>query len=105
MSNRLDRQAGQSLKLSPRLQRALVDGAARIDFLCFLRLAFECIEPGKTLHLNWHIQAMAHRLERVRLGQSRRLIFTMPPRYLKSIVASVIWPAYLLGLDPTLRII
>jgi predicted phage terminase large subunit-like protein len=44
-------------------------------------------------------------LERVRSGKTKRLIINMPPRSLKSIVASVAFPAFVLGHDPTRRII
>ena len=48
---------------------------------------------------------MAHALERVRRGETKRLIITVPPRHLKSITASVAFPAYVLGRDPTKKII
>jgi predicted phage terminase large subunit-like protein len=38
-------------------------------------------------------------------GDTQRLIITMPPRYLKSICASVAFPAWVLGHDPTQQII
>ena len=38
-------------------------------------------------------------------GTINRLITTVPPRHLKSIVFSVALPAFLLGRDPTKRII
>jgi len=38
-------------------------------------------------------------------GEVRRLIITVPPRSLKSICASVAFPAFVLGQDPTRRII
>ena len=38
-------------------------------------------------------------------GKLDRLIVTLPPRHLKSIIFSVALPAFLLGLDPTKRII
>jgi hypothetical protein len=44
-------------------------------------------------------------LKRVRRGEVRRLIINMPPRSLKSIVASVAFPAFVLGHDPSRRII
>ena len=34
-------------------------------------------------------------------GKLKRLITTVPPRHLKSIIFSVALPAFLLGLDPT----
>ena len=38
-------------------------------------------------------------------GENQRLLITLPPRSLKSICASVALPAWILGLDPTMRII
>jgi hypothetical protein len=38
-------------------------------------------------------------------GENRRLIITIPPRHLKSICTSVALPAFILGHDPTRRII
>jgi predicted phage terminase large subunit-like protein len=55
--------------------------------------------------MNWHIDAIAHHLEQVRLGRIKRLIINLPPRYLKSLMASVAFPAFLLGHDPTKRVI
>ena len=40
-----------------------------------------------------------------RRGEIKRLIILMPPRNLKSICASVAFPAWLLGRDPTRKII
>ena len=45
------------------------------------------------------------RFKRVAEGEIKRLIILMPPRSLKSICASVALPAWLLGSDPTRRII
>ena len=38
-------------------------------------------------------------------GEIRRLIITVPPRHLKSLCVSIAYPAFLLGHDPTRRII
>ena len=78
--------------LSPAALRAIADGLARDDLYSFTRRAFEVVSPGEKLHLNWHIQAMTYELDRVRRGECRRLIITMPPRNLKSITASVAYP-------------
>ena len=48
---------------------------------------------------------MAHQLERCRKREIRRLIITVPPRNLKSMTASVAFPAFVLGHDPTKRIV
>ena len=54
---------------------------------------------------NWHLEAMAYYLTRVLNGEIRRLIITVPPRSLKSICASVAFPAFALGYRPQLRFI
>src|SRR6266849_3108749 len=63
------------------------------------------LTPGQTFIRSWHLDAIAWRLERVRRGEIKRLIINMPPRSLKSIAASVAFPAFVLGHDPTRRII
>lgn len=77
----------------------------RADFRAFVHKVFMTLSPGQTYVPSWHIDAIADRLERVRRGEIRRLIINMPPRSLKSITASVAFPAYVLGLDPSRRII
>src|SRR5467141_2381444 len=54
---------------------------------------------------NWHVEAIAYQLTRALKGEIKRLIITVPPRSLKSICASVAFPAFVLGHDPTRRII
>ena len=66
---------------------------------------FETVSPGDVFLPNWHIDAMTYAAERVIEGKLKRLITTVPPRHLKSIIFSVALPAFLLGLDPTKRII
>ena len=97
--------SSKDIKLSPAVLRALADDKIRNDFMSFVIKVFETILPGEHLHLNWHIAAMAYQLDQIRLGKSRRLVITIPPRHLKSIVVSVALPAFLLGHDPTLKIV
>ena len=54
---------------------------------------------------NWHLDHVAWQLTRVARGEIRRLIITMPPRSMKSISASIAFPAFVLGHDPGKRII
>lgn len=75
------------------------------DLTAFIRRTFETVATGNNLKFNWHIQAIAHKLERVRRGETKRLIILMPPRSLKSTIVSVAFPAFLLGQDPTRKII
>ena len=85
-------------------QQAALDAVLRTDFPSFLDRCYTTLNPGRTLLWNWHIPATANCLEEVRVGKITRLIVNLPPRYLKSIMVSVAFPAFLLGHDPTRRI-
>jgi hypothetical protein len=84
---------------------AHVNAACRKDFVSFVRKMFHVLNLGGTFFMNWHICAIAHQLEQVRLGRIKRLIINVPPRSLKSIMCSVAFPAFALGHDPTTRLI
>jgi hypothetical protein len=66
---------------------------------------FETVSGGDVFRSNWHIDAMTYQAQRVIDGRLKRLIVTVPPRHLKSIIFSVALPAFLLGHDPTKRIV
>jgi predicted phage terminase large subunit-like protein len=84
--------------------RAL-EALLRGNLRAFVDKVFRTLSPGQTYVVTWHVEAIAWQLERVRRGEIRRLIINMPPRSLKSIMASVAFPAFVLGLDPSRRII
>ena len=84
-----------------RIFRALL----RRDFPTFVRKVFATLESGQAYVPNWHLEAIAYQLERVRRGEIKRLIINMPPRSLKSVTASVAFPAFVLGHNPARRII
>src|ERR1700712_2384900 len=83
----------------------LLQALLRNDFRAFVEKVFMTLTPGQTFIKSWHLEAIAYQLERVRRGEIKRLIINMPPRSLKSIMASVAFPAFVLGLDPSRRII
>src|SRR6516225_1684937 len=95
----------RSRTLSPQAEREVVDELMRRDLTAFVRRSFETVVPNETLRLNWHIHAMTYALEQVRQGNIKRLIITIPPRHLKSITTSVAFPAFLLGHDPSAKIV
>jgi predicted phage terminase large subunit-like protein len=84
---------------------ALLDELCRRDFLSFLVRAFPYINGGADLDPNWHLDAIAYQLERVRDGSCKRLLVMLPPRNLKSITISVAWVAWRLGHDPSLSFV
>jgi predicted phage terminase large subunit-like protein len=77
----------------------------RSDLRFFVWKSFQTILPGTTYLPNWHIDAIVYQLMRVHAGQISRLLINQPPRSLKSICASVAYVAWLLGHDPTRRVV
>jgi len=77
----------------------------RRDLSSFIQRSFATVDPGSPYSHNWHIDAIAYQLERIARGEIQRLIITMPPRSLKSISASVAFPAWFLGRYPKKRIL
>lgn len=84
---------------------AVIDAILRTDFYAFVQAIFPIVSGGGHLMTNWHIEAICAALAKVLRGETRRLIITVPPRSLKSICTSVALPAFILGQDPTARII
>ena len=85
-------------------QGELLNAILRSDFASFLHRSLFTLNPGAHFLPNWHIDAIAYQLSRVRAGEVTRLIINLPPRYLKSLMVSVAFPAFLMGHDPRLRI-
>lgn len=83
----------------------LFEALLRQDFHAFLAKAFHTLNPGERFLPNWHLHALCWHLEQVRRGEIQRLRIEVPPRSLKSVSASVAFPAFLLGHDPTRKII
>ncbi|HMJ04984.1 MAG TPA: phage terminase large subunit [Chthoniobacterales bacterium] len=74
-------------------------------FLAFLDKAWPYISGGELIERNWHIDAIGYWLDRVTAGTCRRLLVNLPPRNAKSKTVSVIWVAWMLGLDPSLNFV
>lgn len=83
----------------------LLRSTLRTDFAAFVEKSFGTVSPGQDFVPGWHLEAICHALEKVARGEVKRLVILMPPRNLKSICASVAFPAWLLGRDPTRRIL
>lgn len=87
------------------IPRDVKNAMLRASFLAFLRKTFLTLNPGAGYAGNWHIEAICWHLEQVRLGKIKRLIITMPPRSLKSLSASIAFPAFVHGHDPSKQIV
>jgi predicted phage terminase large subunit-like protein len=77
----------------------------RQDFGTFAVRCFHDLNPQAELAMNWHLEVIAAKLAAVREGKIRRLIINLPPRHLKSLIASIAFPAWCLGHDPSAQIL
>lgn len=82
-----------------------LDAALRSDFASFTRKVFRELNPGTHFDDNWHLDALLYQLELTRTGDNKRLIINVPPRSLKSVCTSVALPAFILGHNPSARVI
>ena len=87
--------------LSPREYDAIL----RSDLGYFAERCFYDLNPQAPFLSNWHIEVIAAKLAAVAQRKSRRLIIALPPRHLKSLIASIAFPAWCLGHDPSAQIL
>jgi hypothetical protein len=77
--------AAPTARPAPRLPRP---SACRL--IGFVRLAWKILEPNTTFVENWHIHAICEHLEAVTEGRITRLLITVPPGSMKSLLVSVL---------------
>jgi hypothetical protein len=87
--------------LSPREYDAIL----RSDLGYFAERCFCELNPQAAFLPNWHIEVIAAKLAAVAQGKIQRLIINLPPRHLKSLIASIAFPAWCLGHDPSAQIL
>jgi predicted phage terminase large subunit-like protein len=87
------------------LTRAEYDALLRQDFSTFAARCFHDLNPQAALAMSWHLEVIAATLTAVREGKIRRLIINLPPRHLKSLMASIAFPAWCLGHDASAQIL
>ncbi len=91
-------------RIEPTLSPEEYDAISRVDFWTFTQRVF-AEQGGGPFEDNWHIQLLCAAVDRIRTEPNTRLAIALPPRSLKSIIASVALPAWLLGHDPTLEVV
>lgn len=69
----------------------------------YVTQAWHVVEPGRPFVPGYHIDAICEHLEAVTVGQIRRLLINIPPRYGKSLLVSVFWPTWAWATDPEIR--
>lgn len=69
----------------------------------FVRDGWHVLEPGTEYLHGWHIDAVCEHLEAIARGDVLRLLVTIPPGHMKSLIVSVFWPAWMWTFRPTWR--
>ena len=89
----------KELKLQLRLAQLEKNEACQKNFLTFVREVWPEFIAGR------HHKIIAEKLDRVARGELKRLIINMAPRHTKSEFASYLFPAWMMGRDPSMKII
>lgn len=80
---------------------ALLSALCRTSFDAFAARAFQEVNPGIKYEWNWHIECVADHLQALYEGTlpegKQRLCINVPPRTLKSYLASIAFPAWVMG--------
>jgi hypothetical protein len=84
-----------------RLYRLLLER----DFGGFVRAAWPILEPATQFSENWHLDLLAEYLTLVRRREIRRLIINVPPRSMKSLTTTVMFPSWIWATEPWTRFI
>jgi predicted phage terminase large subunit-like protein len=69
----------------------------------FVKKAWSIVEPERPYNHNWHIDVLAGLLQQVSEGKIKRLLVNVPPGTMKSLLVSVMWPAWEWASHPELR--
>lgn len=89
-----------------KIDRKSADIIYRFSFTAFVHAAYAALNPGQRLIPNWHIDAICYAVEQMVNRETRtRLVLNLPPRSLKSFIVSVCLPAWLLGRNPSEKIL
>lgn len=93
--------------VDPHMIRQAALKVSRDNLFPFVWRVFETLHPhpDDTFEKAWHVKAMCYQLDEIKRGSNKRLVITIPPRCLKSITVAVAYVAYLLGHNPSIKIL
>ena len=86
--------SSKALRAQAALQDALLTRTAERSLRDYVRQAWPILEPDQPFLETWHLDLVAEHLEAVTAGECTRLLITLPPRYMKSLLVSVFWPTW-----------
>ena len=94
-----------ALQLSEADWQAIEREACERSLAEFVRSAWPLVEPGVKLAWNWHLDVVCAYLEAFFDRRIRRIIFNVPPGTMKSLLVSVMGPAWVWTRSPERRFI
>ena len=86
-------------KFVGRLEEVSKRDESQSDFITFVKHVWPTFVEGN------HHKIYAEKLQKVAEGKIKRLIINMPPRHTKSEFASYLFPAWLMGRNPSTKVI
>lgn len=96
----LERDLGEDVVYMMALRAADMDYERELQansLLAFIRYFWKIVEPGVTMAEAWPLEAMCQHLEAVDRGEITRLLITVPPGSMKSLLCSVFFPLWQWG--------
>lgn len=76
----------------------------RRSFALFVKNAWPQIDPAPLIW-SWHLDAMCLHLEALAKGEIGDLLINIPPGHAKSMIVSVLWPAWQWTREPTFQVL
>ena len=106
-------QAPKPQIIKPRAPAIVTSEAAAAELLArrsaedslheFLKQSWPVIEGGRPFVDNWHLQALCEHLEALYRGDIKNLLANCPPRFSKSTVFNIVFPAWVWIRDPGMQ--
>jgi predicted phage terminase large subunit-like protein len=82
------------------------EGLEPLDFKHFVFQAWPILEPGRLFQSNWSIDAIIDHLSALAYGDIKKLVINVPPGAMKSLLSSVMLPAWIWGeVNPSFRMV
>lgn len=76
----------------------------RQSFSTFVQKCFYELNPSEKFINGMYIDLLCDQIQSMIEGENQKLIINLPPRYLKSVICSIALPAFILGHNPSAKI-
>lgn len=84
--------------------RSIFKETCENDFSFYVEHFLKVIEPETVFEWNWHMNVLCHHCEKVYYGEIDNLDINIPPRMLKSLIVSVLFPTWIWTKDPSRKV-